>query len=438
MDVTINLKINPNQKQIDTLWNLSNECRMLYNYFLSKKINSLNDLNSMNFDLSYKKDKKELHILREKETHYNIVNVKVLQKTIKKLNEDFNAYFNDFFINTKINPPKFKGKKYFMNMFFDKINNSFIFKDGKLILMHNLNNVKLEFILPNNIKFKYVKDIEILNTKPYKGKGDFILKINYNMKEKKYFDNKQYQAFDLGIWKFVTAINSKGKTIQVWNPRINDYWYTKINQIRYRMKRCKKFSRRWYRLKTTLIKVSLKKKNAMKNYLHKLSKKLITNTKANTLIIGDLSVNQIPEMKKGFNKLDINTQNNIYLHNFINLLSYKAENIGKKVIKIDEYNTSKMCCVCGKLHKMKINKRIMKCECGNEIDRDINSAINIMKRYLSQNALWMGYQFFIDNLQEIHSIRIKKSCKNSYDTKFTISELPHKKSYENPKFTNLQ
>lgn len=438
MEIITNLKINPNFKQMNTLWNLSNECRMVYNHFLSEKLNLFNDKKLHNSDMSYKKDKKDLHLLREKENHYNIVNVKVLQKTIKTLNNDFNIFLHNFYLNKKVNPPKFKGKKYFMNMIFDRFNNSFLIQNGKLILIHSLNNVKLEFILPKNIEIKNIKEIELLNTKPYKGKGDFILKIKHSINKIKYFDNKQYQAFDLGIWKFVTAINSKGKTIQVWNPRINDYWYTKINQIRYRMKRCKKFSRRWYRLKTTLIKVSLKKKNAMKNYLHKLSKKLITNTKANTLIIGDLSVNQIPEMKKGFNKLDINTQNNIYLHNFINLLSYKAENIGKKVIKIDEYNTSKMCCVCGKLHKMKINKRIMKCECGNEIDRDINSAINIMKRYLSQNALWMGYQFFIDNLQEIHSIRIKKSCKNSYDTKFTISELPHKKSYENPKFTNLQ
>nr|WP_231585701.1 MULTISPECIES: transposase [unclassified Methanosarcina] len=42
----------------------------------------------------------------------------------------------------------------------------------------------------------------------------------------------------------------------------------------------------------------------------------------------------------------------------------------------------------------------MKCDCGNVIDRDRNSAINIMKRFLSQNALWTGYQSFSDNLQQ--------------------------------------
>ena len=438
MEIITNLKINPSQEQINTLWNLSNECRMLYNHFLSEKLKLFNDSNFTNFDMSYIKNKKELHFLRENENHYNIVNVKVLQKTIKTLNYDFNVFLNNLNSNKKVNPPKFKGKKYFMNMVFDKFNNSFTFQNKKLVLIHNFNDVKLEFTLPKIIKFKNIKEIELLNTKPYKGRGDFVLKIKHSVDKVKYFDNKQYQAFDLGIWKFVTGINSKGKTIQIWNPRINDYWYTKINQIRYRMKKCKKYSNRWYRLKTALIKILLKKKNAMKNYLHKLVKKLITNTKANTLIVGDLSVNHIPLIKKGFNKLDLNTQNYIYIHNFINLLSFKAEMMGKKVIKIDESNTSKMCCICGKIHKMNISKRTMKCDCGNEIDRDINSAINIMKRYLSQNALWMGYQSFLDNLQETNSIRIKMPCKNSYGTKFTTTELPHKISYENPKFTNFQ
>ncbi|MHA1444768.1 MAG: hypothetical protein ACTSR4_08485, partial [Candidatus Hodarchaeales archaeon] len=41
--------------------------------------------------------------------------------------------------------------------------------------------------------------------------------------------------------------------------------------------------------------------------------------------------------------------------------------------------------------------------CGIVIDRDQNSAINIMKRFLSHNALCTGYQQFfisVDNLRQ--------------------------------------
>ncbi|PTD93970.1 hypothetical protein C9439_04525 [archaeon SCG-AAA382B04] len=60
------------------------------------------------------------------------------------------------------------------------------------------------------------------------------------------------------------------------------------------------------------------------------------------------------------------------------------ELVGKKVIEINEANTTKRCCVCGKKQEMPLHKRTYKCDCGNEIDRDKNSAVNIMNRFLSQ------------------------------------------------------
>ena len=85
---------------------------------------------------------------------------------------------------------------------------------------------------------------------------------------------------------------------------------------------------------------------------------------------------------------------------FTQFLTYKAELIGKRVIRIDEKNTSKTCCCCGKKHNMPTSVRVMSCDCGNVMDRDRNSAINIMERYLSQNALWTSYQQFVGNLRQ--------------------------------------
>ncbi len=49
---------------------------------------------------------------------------------------------------------------------------------------------------------------------------------------------------------------------------------------------------------------------------------------------------------------------------------------------------------------MPLMNREYVCDCGNVIDRDRNSAINIMSRYLSQNGLWTAYQQFADNLRQ--------------------------------------
>src|SRR3972149_892258 len=65
---------------------------------------------------------------------------------------------------------------------------------------------------------------------------------------------------------------------------------------------------------------------------------------------------------------------------FVQMLFYKAESADKKVIQVDLRNTSKMCSSCGKLVEKALSERIHKCECGLEIDRGHDAAINIYNR----------------------------------------------------------
>ena len=58
---------------------------------------------------------------------------------------------------------------------------------------------------------------------------------------------------------------------------------------------------------------------------------------------------------------------------------------------------------------MPLEIREYMCGCGNVIDRDKNSAINIMLRYLSQNGLWTAYQQFADNLRQTGLIIVSHS-----------------------------
>ena len=67
---------------------------------------------------------------------------------------------------------------------------------------------------------------------------------------------------------------------------------------------------------------------------------------------------------------------------FIEFLTYRAKKLGKKVIKIDERNTTKTCAKCGTRKKRQLSERVIKCNCGNSIDRDLNSAANILLRFL--------------------------------------------------------
>ncbi|MDI6453408.1 transposase [Peloplasma aerotolerans] len=63
---------------------------------------------------------------------------------------------------------------------------------------------------------------------------------------------------------------------------------------------------------------------------------------------------------------------------FTRYLEYKAKDLGKTLIKIDQYYPStKTCSQCGEEQDIKLFERTYSCVCGQKMDRDLNAAINI-------------------------------------------------------------
>jgi len=72
---------------------------------------------------------------------------------------------------------------------------------------------------------------------------------------------------------------------------------------------------------------------------------------------------------------------------FVQMLRYKCLLYGKVLVILDERDTSKTCSTCGHKQKMPLWKRTYRCintECRLVMDRDENSAVNILKRYLAR------------------------------------------------------
>jgi putative transposase len=308
--------------------------------------------------------------------------------------------------------------------------------------------------------FDKIKQVTLFREEPHiKKDSEYYLSIVIDYPTSPLKDNGLYQAIDLGIGKIVTAVNMEAKFFEIENPRKDLYWNPIIDEIQSRRDHCKKEkvedkvidkdgniikdnkgkdkiikvtkpSIKWIQFNNNKKKCQKKAHNQIKDDQHKWSNKMVKNTKSNTIIVGELNVkdmsrsgikievekkNEIQKVnREAINitkdtkketirikskKLNRSTQNQGYLSRFVGFLTYKAEKIGKRVIKISEVNTSKRCYACGKLHDMPLWNRTMKCDCGNVIDRDRNSAINIMINFLSKNALWTSYQIFVNNLK---------------------------------------
>ena len=123
---------------------------------------------------------------------------------------------------------------------------------------------------------------------------------------------------------------------------------------------CKKYSKKWKGYNRKLSSMKRKCVNQMKDFQHKISKQIIENTKANTIIVGDLKVKEMGNSESFHPEYD----------------KYGS------IWEVCESYNSQACCNCGMKHKRSLAERDIFCKCGNQMNRDLNSAVNIMKKYL--------------------------------------------------------
>jgi len=398
MQLTQKIRIFPTKEQEETLWSLSDICRKLYNQSLSKRMECwFND-----YPISFYDQQNSLPQKKQDNPELKQVYSKVLQMVVRQLDKDFKSALALQKKDDKASFPKFKGKKYFTTMYYNQ--SGFAIRNNKVELSHKINNTDLKFAIPSKFKFEDVSQVSVF----FKD-NKYFLSIIYNKEPQVYVDNGLYQAFDLGVTKHV-AVNLNGKFVEFTNQRPDRYWALKLKTIQSRRDHCKRKSRKWYVLNNNYNMMRRKSSNQLKDIQHKLSRHIIDNTKANTIVVGDLSVKQMCQINKHQKALHNSLHNTGIIGQFVRTLTYKAELEGKKVIEFNERKTTKKCCCCGKEHYMPLSKRIMDCECGNKIDRDRNSSVNIMSKFLSQNGLCTPYQHFVDNLRhtgvpvvELHS-----------------------------------
>ncbi len=194
-------------------------------------------------------------------------------------------------------------------------------------------------------------------------------------------------AFDLGIKTLATGVNEQGRFYHIGGFKGNQWYNKQLDKIRSKRDRCKKKSRRYIHLSQVYKRVSEKKRNKQKDCLHKASHLIAGKLVERTVVIGDLSQRQMvtkehEERQKAKHRA---VSNEWGLYSFVQMLTYKCVLAGKELVQINERDTSKTCSGCGQMQPMPLYKRVYRCGyCGLVMDRDENSAINILQRYLAR------------------------------------------------------
>ncbi|MCL4373843.1 MAG: transposase [Candidatus Marsarchaeota archaeon] len=392
MQLAERIEIKPTNVQEQVLYEISEKCRLIYNYALAERLKALNE----GRQLTYIDQQNSLPKIKKTYSAYKIVHSKTLQYAMKELDSNFRSFRRRAKKDKNASLPKYKSKYKFTTFTYNQ--SGFKLQNGKIILSQFLNDTELAFEVPKDIWQKRIRQVAIS-----KKKRKYYMSIIYDIDEKEYKDNGIYAAIDLGIDNIVASIDTNANIFMRKNKRPDKYWEKKIEKVQKAQAHCRRGSRRYNMFAKKIAFMKAKMSNQIKDFQHFESKKFVEHTNANTIIIGRLSSKEMSSNKsniKSERSLHRALQNTGTINRFASFLTYKAKLIGKKVVEIDESNTTKMCHVCLKVHDMKLSDRLMECECGNRIERDINSAINIMERYLSLNAPVTGLLAFASNLRK--------------------------------------
>lgn len=178
---------------------------------------------------------------------------------------------------------------------------------------------------------------------------------------------------DLGIKEFATLSN--GEVIPALKP--HRAAHRQMVRLSRSLSRKKKGSSNRAKAKAKLARLHQRISNVRIDALHKLTHKLATEF--DTIAIEDLNV-------KGMMR-NRHLARSIADAGFAELrrqLEYKSLMTGAKVVVIDRFfPSSKTCSQCGEIHDMKLSDRVMVCDCGNVLDRDLNAALNLKNKAAS-------------------------------------------------------
>lgn len=183
---------------------------------------------------------------------------------------------------------------------------------------------------------------------------------------------KEAVGIDLGLNEIATL--STGEKIA--NPRWVRGSEKKLAKEQRRLSRRKKGSNSRKEQKKVVAKTHRRIRNQRRDFHHKISRKL-----ADTYDLIVFEALKVKNMVK--NKYLARSILDAGWNQLICFVSYKAEEAGKRVERVNPSGTSQLCSSCGIKVQKSLAVRTHKCpHCGLVMDRDENAAINILSRGL--------------------------------------------------------
>jgi putative transposase len=178
-------------------------------------------------------------------------------------------------------------------------------------------------------------------------------------------------AVDLGVNRLATIFDGES-FLHITAPRPLRRAERMLKRRQRRLSRRQKGSRRRLDQQRRVAAVHRKTRNRRKEAVHQFTNRL--TAKAGSIIIEDLNVRGMARGRLA------KSVNDAALGMVVRTLAYKADWRGRELVKVDRFfPSSQICSCCGTLHRemRDLSRRVLRCDCGNVLDRDENAAANL-------------------------------------------------------------
>jgi putative transposase len=361
-------ELQPNNKQITHFKGSCGMARFVYNWALDYWIKE------------HERGEKRtgwmnLHKLLVKEKHENLTwmydySSWVSTYAIKQCDAAYQNFFRRVRNGEKPGFPKFKSKK------FSKM--SYMVKGSDIQITETAIRLpKVGWVRLKEHGYIPMKPDKICYATISEKNGHWYISVTVNETIQDQSEPKRVIGVDLGIKTL--AVTSDG--VYYENPKALYKAEKKLKRLDRWLSRKEKGSNNYKKAKLQRAKAYEKVMRIRKHVLNEITTEL-AKTKS-TIVIEDLNVSGM--MKNHHLARAIS---DVSFFEFRRQLEYKCAWYGSELVVIDRwYPSSKMCSRCGAINnELKLSDRVYKCDCGLEIDRDLNAAINIRNYYRAKHA----------------------------------------------------
>jgi putative transposase len=352
-------RLYPTKPQLRDLDRTLMLCRNLYNAALQERRDAYRKVGKT---ISFYEQKKWLPEIRADLPEYKDIHSQVLQNVIERVELAFKGFFRRVKQGQTPGYPRFQGRSRYDSFTFPQASQTGVKVQEGRVLLHGIGSVKCKFHRPLEGKVK---------TATIKREGEhWYIAFSCEVEPQPIPESTEAVGIDLGTNPNF-LITSDGEMVEA--PRYFQNAQVKLATAQRSLSRKKRGSNRRNKAKRQVAALHRKVANQRKDFHHKTARRLVN--KYGVIAHENLNILGLARSRTAKGVLDAGWAQ------FLQILAYKAEEAGRRVIGVDPKHTSQDCPVCGHREKKSLWVREYQCSgCGGYFHRDVAAALNVLAK----------------------------------------------------------